>query len=290
MAFAPILASLAAINSSTTLIQGGITAVQGGISMIGTLFSAVFNKLGQLAVKIFTKIKDFIKDKVIPALEPFIGIAKKVFNGVLNIAKKVIGFIVDGFKKIPEAFGTIKEKLTNAIVGIPDLFGTLKDKAIDKLVALKDFIFGIPSKISEAIGKAFSKIGKLVSGLKSKLAGVGKFIGDQFAKVGDIMLWPFKQVWNIIKKIKDAIAGAVGGLIDKAKGLFGGNKKKKESGGTQIGTAVSGGVNQYFTMNINISGVTDRSDKRQLARELGELMQEETARALGGTTTKSRFA
>jgi|TARA_A200000159_G_scaffold77362_1_gene71649 phage-related protein len=289
MAFAPILASLAAINSSTTLIQGGISAVQSGIGMIGTLFSAVFNKLGQLAVKIFTKIKDFIKDKVIPALEPFIGIAKKVFNGVLNIAKKVIGFIVDGFKKIPEVFGTIKEKLTSAIAGIPELFGTLKDKVIDKLVAVKDFIFDIPSKISEAIGKTFSKIGKFVSGLKSKLAGVGKFIGDQFAKVGDIMLWPFKQVWNIIKKIKDAIAGAVGGLIDKAKGLFGG-KKKKESSSTQIGTAVSGGVNQYFTMNINVSGVTDRSDKRQLARELGELMQEETARALGGTTTKSRYA
>ena len=43
-------------------------------------------------------------------------------------------------------------------------------------------------------------------------------------------------------------------------------------------------------MNINIAGVTDRSDKRQLAREMGELMQEEVARAMGGTTTKSRYA
>ena len=46
MAFAPILASLAAINSSTSLIQGGISAVQSGISMIGQLFTKVFNKLG----------------------------------------------------------------------------------------------------------------------------------------------------------------------------------------------------------------------------------------------------
>ena len=58
MAFAPIVASLAAINSSTSLLQGGITAVQTGINMIGTLFTTVFTKLGEIAVTVFNKIKD----------------------------------------------------------------------------------------------------------------------------------------------------------------------------------------------------------------------------------------
>ena len=71
--------------------------------------------------------------------------------------------------------------------------------------------------------------------------------------------------------------------------MFGG-KKETQSSATQIGTAVSGGVTQNFTMNINVAGVTDRSDKRQIAREMSELMQEEVARAMGGTTTKSRYA
>tara|TARA_R100001163_G_scaffold25194_1_gene20731 strand:- start:26411 stop:27283 length:873 start_codon:yes stop_codon:yes gene_type:complete len=289
MAFAPIAASLASINAATILIQGGIGAVQTGIGMIGSLFTTVFTKLGEIAVKIFTRIKDFITDKILPALEPLINITKKVFNGMRNIAMKVIGAIVDGFRNIPQVFGDIRDKLTTAISNIPEIFGRLKDGAIQKLVGLKDFIFGIPSKISDAIGKAFGQLSRFVGEVKSKLSTVGEFIGDQFAKVGDIMLWPFKQVWNIITKIKDAISGAVGGLIDKAKGLFGGDKKKSESATTQIGTSVSGGVNQYFTMNINISGVTDRSDKREIAREMSELMQEEVARALGGTTTSTRY-
>jgi phage-related protein len=289
MAFAPILASLAAVNSTTTLIQGGIGAVQSGIGMIGQLFTSVFTKLGELAMSIFNKIKGFVDEHIMPILNPLIGIAKTVFGGIWNICKKIIGFIVDGFKKIPEVFGGLVGKLSGALGKIPELFGTLKDKAIDKLTLLKDFIFSIPSRIAEKVGEAFGKIMRFVGGLKTRLGQVKDFMIDRFKKVGEIILWPFKQVLNIINKIKKAITGSVGKLVGKAKGLLGGGNKK-ESSGTQIGTSVSGGVNQYFTMNINISGVTDRSDKRQIAREMSELMQEEVARALGGTTTTSRYA
>tara|TARA_R100000995_G_scaffold84878_1_gene65469 strand:+ start:331 stop:1197 length:867 start_codon:yes stop_codon:yes gene_type:complete len=288
MAFAPILASLAAINSSTSLIQGGISAVQSGISMIGQLFTKVFNKLGEIAVRIFTKIKDFIGDKIMPALDPLIKVATTVFNGVMGVAKKFIDFIIDGFSKIPETFNNVRESITTNLGKIPEVFTSIKENIIEKLGNVKDFIFSIPERITDAIGRVGSRIGTFIQGIRNKLGGVGEFIGEQFAKVGDIIMWPFKQVWNIIKKIKDAIAGAVGGLIDKAKGIFGGGKKKAESAAASAMNTVAQAITNNFAITINLTSTVGTT--REQAREIGELLQEEVARTLGGTTTKSRYA
>jgi len=48
------------------------------------------------------------------------------------------------------------------------------------------------------------------------------------------------------------------------------------------GGAVSGGVNNAFDMTFNLSGLTDRTDKRELAREISDLVQQEMSRGLGG--------
>ena len=44
-----------------------------------------------------------------------------------------------------------------------------------------------------------------------------------------------------------------------------------------------------FNMTFNLGGMTDRTDKRALARELGNMVQQEVARSIGGSTTRSRF-
>ena len=64
-------------------------------------------------------------------------------------------------------------------------------------------------------------------------------------------------------------AGAVGDLVTGG-------------GGGGGGTTVSGGVSQTFNITVNAGGITDRSDKRALATEIGRMIQEETARAVGG--------
>ena len=48
------------------------------------------------------------------------------------------------------------------------------------------------------------------------------------------------------------------------------------------GGAVSGGVNNAFDMTFNLSGLTDRTDKRELAREISDLVQQEMSRSIGG--------
>ena len=50
-----------------------------------------------------------------------------------------------------------------------------------------------------------------------------------------------------------------------------------------------GGGNNTFNITINPSGITDRTDKRELARSMGNMIQQEVARALGGTTMRGRM-
>ena len=45
------------------------------------------------------------------------------------------------------------------------------------------------------------------------------------------------------------------------------------------GIGLGGNSNGPITININASGITDRSDKRALAREIGEAIREEMNRA-----------
>ena len=49
-----------------------------------------------------------------------------------------------------------------------------------------------------------------------------------------------------------------------------------------------GGGGQTINMNIDVSGVTDRTDKRDLAREIVDMINQELRRQ-GGATTRGRF-
>ena len=57
---------------------------------------------------------------------------------------------------------------------------------------------------------------------------------------------------------------------------------------TSVGTAVSGGVTYNFDMTFNLSGITDSTDKREMAREIGDLIQQEITRSTGGGRMRGR--
>ena len=63
------------------------------------------------------------------------------------------------------------------------------------------------------------------------------------------------------------------------------------SGGRSIPVEMTGGGggSQTFNITINPSGITDRTDKREMARQMGNMIQQEVSRALGGTTMRGRF-
>ena len=52
------------------------------------------------------------------------------------------------------------------------------------------------------------------------------------------------------------------------------------------GAGMGGGT---VNVTVNASGITDRTDKRTLAREIGNMIQQEMARNIGGTTMRGRY-
>jgi hypothetical protein len=94
-------------------------------------------------------------------------------------------------------------------------------------------------------------------------------------------------------KMFDAIGGALRGVFDFGKSIVGGVKDLIPGGGggsTTVGTAVSGGVTYNFDMTFNLSGMTDATDKRAMAREIGGLIQQEITRSTGGGRMRGRYS
>lgn len=273
MALAGLITSLAAVNSSTQIISGAMEGIQSGISMIGDLLGKVWGMFSDAAKAALDKIKSLWEEHIAPILDPWIERAKTVFEILKDLFMGLVG-------KVGEALASIPEKL-----------GALKDGIIEKLSGVKGFILGIPSAIGSAIGKVVDKIRNTIGRIKDRLGGIRETVVGVLSGIVDKIKAPFEYVWGIVEKIKNAVKGAVGKAIKKIGSL---NPFKKKSGGntesTTVGTAVQGGITQHFTMNINVSGMTDRSDKRSVAREMSELIQEEMARSMGGTTTQSRYA
>jgi len=52
------------------------------------------------------------------------------------------------------------------------------------------------------------------------------------------------------------------------------------------GVGMGGGT---FNITVNAGGITDRTDKRSLAREIGNMIQQEMARNIGGATMRGRY-
>ena len=52
------------------------------------------------------------------------------------------------------------------------------------------------------------------------------------------------------------------------------------------GAGMGGGT---YNITVNAGGITDRTDKRALAREIGNMIQQELARSVGGSTMRGRY-
>jgi len=58
---------------------------------------------------------------------------------------------------------------------------------------------------------------------------------------------------------------------------------------TQRNNPNGAGMGGTVNVTVNAGGITDRTDKRALAREIGNMIQQELARNMGGTTMKGRY-
>jgi len=247
MALGALLNSLSSVTSSLSGISGAMSSLGGIASGIGGALGNAFTWAQEKATKAFTKIKDWFNDNLMP--------------------------IWNDFK---ESMMPVWDFMVNSVMFWVNLFTGQWGKAKDNLIANFESMVGLLSSIWNAT------IVPLWDGLKSAGGAAMEWLGGLWGTIMDGLQWAWD---NTIGRAIDAIGRA----IDKIKNSWLGEKLGfgGGSGGgdtTNVGTSVAGGVTQTFNITINANGITDRSDKRALAREISKLVEEEMSRSMRGSS------
>tara|TARA_R100001591_G_scaffold9408_1_gene16024 strand:- start:132 stop:1199 length:1068 start_codon:yes stop_codon:yes gene_type:complete len=180
-------------------------------------------------------------------------------------------------------------------------------------ISISDFIdFGI--KLSS---KAWKFIKNIVKDPKGTFASVGRSIVNLFEGVGETLGDILKAPINFLIGALNALFASINftktidlpGLdpIEVGLNLSNWQIPMLAKGGIVTGPTLamigeagpeaviplsgpnSKGMGQTINININMSGFSDRSDKRNFARRIGNLIQNEVSRNIGGTTRQGRY-
>lgn len=250
--------SIAGLTSGSQGLSNLVIGIQEGVAKLGKMFGDVW-----------ANVKEIAEEKIEDMEEKLDGI-KEFFSPLIKAAKALWEMLKEGWAD----FTTTTEE---GLVSLGKKWGDFRTDIEDKLGGLREWLAGIPSAFMDEIEKIGDGISSWVEKWRGKLGDIRDDLRDKIQPHLDKMIQPFRDIWNMIQKIKNDIAGRIGKIVDFVVG-------KPNTAETTVGTAVNGGVTQNFSMNVSASGITDRSDKRQLAKDIGDMIQQETARSLGGTT------
>jgi hypothetical protein len=145
--------------------------------------------------------------------------------------------------------------------------------------SLIDWFLSIPKTIKNGFVKGFKSVFNAVMGIYNKFARKMKFdipnwvpvVGGKTFKLPTV---PMLAKGGVVNSPTLAMIGE-----DGPEAVVPLSRKNNPQG---IGLGGGGGV----TVNINVGGVTDRTDKKQLAKEIGDLIRAEMAR--GGRSGGNR--
>jgi len=255
-------------------------------------------------------IKDFISDNVVDPIKEKWGTLKEWFTGLKEtviekwvgiktfINERVIDPILEKWEIVKGFFGGLKDEAILKVQGIYDFFSTKISNIWDSLPSLPEFFtLDFWKNLAIDIGTALGGIGEsLVSGIKGSinlligllndlLAGVdfqktvsNPFTGTEYSFGFSLSDWKIPELakGGIVNKPTLAMIGEDGpeAVVPLS--------QRNNPGGAGMG----GGT---YNITVNAGGITDRTDKRALAREIGNMIQQELARSIGGSTMRGRY-
>lgn len=294
---APLVSLGLALSRVNTLAQAGSSAVQGMstiVSTIGDAFGKAFNFAINKAKEVFQTMRDVWNEYVKPIFQPLIDVFSFVFNTIKGIYEGVMSFFIDRWR----AFSNIVSEFYDVVIAA---FDFLLNPNFSNLITywneLQDFFKTV---WDETVGYIIEKISNV--GIFDGLGRAWSIFADGLSRVYSLTIEPildglssavdyiFDKLTSIAGKIVDILGDVAGTAIDFGKGavntvggFFGGG------GDTTTTTASGGAVTNNFNITIDVGGVTDRTDKLALAREIASLIQTETTRAYGGSTSVTRY-
>ncbi len=302
------VAAVAAVMAAVfLLVSAPVALLVGGLMLAVYAFNLVKQKTGSLAAAV-------VAFGVV--LGPFIGIMLYMSSSAMGIISALAGLINNFFKvgRVVQltASGTMAA-FALIIGGIMALVYVAAGKGswIKALVVgvigaimigVGLFILGvaaIPAAIIAAVLLAFAFIIRKRKEVFALYKSILTFFLNLMKRLGKIVdkYNPIKKLGKIGGKILGKITGsrADGGPVTGGRPYLVGERGPEMFTPSTSGTITpnhhmggGGGGAQTINMTINVSGVTDRTDKRDLAREIGDMINQELRRQ-GGATTRGRF-
>ena len=167
----------------------------------------------------------------------------------------------------------------------------------EKAVATFDYISGWWDRFQGRIGTIRASLGAIWDTAKTKWDEFSNSIKNAYISylkpIVDFLTGGFdslKQTFEFIKTLVSDIVSTAGDLLSNAIGIAKDTVGDFFGGGTDTAAGgATGGGGTTYNITVNATGITDRTDKRELAREIGNMIQQELARSQGGSTMSGRF-
>ena len=230
---------------------------------------------------------------------------KAAFLGVFSAILIGVGLFLVGVAAIPAAIiaavvlavATIyrfRDDIWDALTGIPVAI----TMAFAPLLAIAngayiDFKNGFIDPATEQISGFIGVINGIMTAISNLTFAdvINFFIKGVNALIGTLNNIPGVNM-DQIELMGSAEPRAMGGPVTGGKPYIVGEEGPElftpNASGNITPNDAMGGGSQSITLNINVGGVTDRTDKRALAREIGDMLTQELRRT-GGAPTRGRF-
>ena len=297
---APLIALGLALSKTSTITKaaiGGVAILSTAVSGIGSAFKKVFDMGIKFASKAFTFMKDFWTENIRPLFEPIIGVFETIFSIVQTLYSGFINFMIDRWEAFKKIVSSLRDTLASA-------FELITNPSFDALKThFGNVLTFFETVWDETFGRMFTYISDIgvFDGIKNafNLMATGvKFIYDNtLGKVFSMMQTAVEGVVNVLTTIASKIANILSSVAGTALDFIGGGVDfvvgaiPGGGGGGSTDTVASGGGGGGHTFNItvNAGGITDRTDKLALAREIASLLQTEVAKNIGATTSAMKY-
>lgn len=147
------------------------------------------------------------------------------------------------------------------------------------------------SPLIQAGNVAFTSVNSVVAGIIGSITAAIDSITNAWSAFKDSLTFDLDFDLGFLGNIDFGGFMAKGGSVSGGKSYIVGEQGPElftpgSSGTITPNDQLGGGGN--ITLNINVGGVTDRTDKRALAREIGDMLTQELRRT-GGAPTRGRF-
>jgi len=297
---APLIAlglALSKTSTITTAAIGGVAKLSTAVSGIGSAFKKVFDMGIKFASKAFTFMKDFWTEHIRPLFEPIIGVFETIFSTVGTLYEGFVNLLVDRWESFKKIVSSLKDALDSA-------FELITNPSFDALKThFGNILTFFETVWDETFGRMFAFISDAVNfdGISNAFSGMATSISNTFNNVLsgvfgamssaiDTIVNGLTTVANKIADVLGSVAGTIldigGKGVDFVAGVIPGGGG---GGGGSTNTVAGGGGGHTFNITVNAGGITDRTDKLALAREIASLLQTEVAKNIGATTSAMKY-